>query len=71
MSIENITNELDKFRQKNGIQWKSKLKELYFTNQNRNPELQYFRNHFDFETLDKIKYHTTKREIKQILENYT
>ena len=69
MNIQNITNELDKFRSKNSTLWKSKLKELFFSNKNRNPELQQFRNKFTFETLDKIKYHTTKREITEILRN--
>ena len=68
-NIQEITEALDSFRSKNGTHWKSKLKELYFSNQNSNPYLQQFRNKFSFNILEKIKYHTTKREITEILTN--
>ena len=64
--IEQITKELDLYRSANGTQWKSKLRELYFSGQNRNEYLQQFRNKY-MQHLDKIKYNTTKREIITIL----
>ncbi len=67
--MKKIITALDDYRSKNGTRWKSKLKELYFTGKNKSPELQQFRNRFSFETLDKIKYHTTKLEIQKILED--
>lgn len=69
MNVENITEALNSFRSENGTHWKKKLKELFFSGKNNVAELQQFRNYFDFESLDKIKYHTSKREIQQILEN--
>jgi hypothetical protein len=62
-----ISVAIDGYRMKNGRNWKSKLKEDWFSNTNHDPFLQQFRNRYGFDILDKIKYHTTKREILEIL----
>lgn len=65
--MEKIAEAIDEFRSKNGRQWKSKLRELYYSGKNRNAYLQQFRNRY-LPVLDKIKEHTTKREMKVIFE---
>ncbi|MBU1658911.1 hypothetical protein KKG72_07665 [bacterium] len=69
INLENIAIAIDIYRSKNGRNWKSKFNELYSSGKNTSTELQQFKNKFNFETLDKIKYHTTKSEIQKIVEN--
>ena len=65
--MEKIIEAIVTFRESNGTQWKRKLRELYWSGTNTNEYLQQFRNRY-YGSLDKIKYHTTKEEIKTILE---
>ena len=65
MNMDNIINAIIEYREKNGIQWKRKLRELYWSGLNTNSELQAFRNQY-YKHLDKIKYHTTAYEIREI-----
>lgn len=67
MDNELIAIKLDQYRSANGTRWKSKLKELFYSGRNQCPYLQQFRNKY-YDVLNKITYHTTRREIIALLD---
>lgn len=69
MYYKKIVEAIVEFRESNGTQWKRKLRELFFGVGNRCEYLQRFRNNY-YDVLDKIKGHSTKEEIEEILKQY-
>lgn len=66
-SLDDMIEKIIDFREKNGTQFKRKLRDLFFSaNRPSCPMLINFRQNF-WGCLDKIKYHTTREEIKAIL----
>lgn len=68
IDIEAIAIALSFFRNKNGYQWKAKLKESLLNGKQRVPELCRFRNTFGFDVLNKIKTVSTSEEIAEVLK---
>ncbi len=66
-----MAQKLNDFRLINGVQWKRKLKELILNSRETEPFQRQFRNRFDFDILDKIKFSTSIEDIELILNKYT
>ena len=65
--VKKIAESINSYRVKKGIMFKKFLKQDFFDGKVKDPYLQQFRNMFTFDTLDKIKFHTTQREMIVIL----